>query len=263
MVKKLKAFTLVELIVALAVLGILMVGIIRMMDPIQTMFTTSSAASQSETVERSIASYIVENVRYATNLSIYKDATSASDAMNKFLAQNPKKRDGTAFTKSELKVICVNNATNFTTTGKAPVSGEKTFRGRLIAKIDGQENFNESQPFDYTGTDGTGSYMVFGDAYYGTGDYYIRLENFGGGTFDVVVESDYYYTKTKNKGHSRVDPSSTNDYSKYTVMTVSMPNASVVMEDVTPVFSTDIPTGFVPTLRTTPINYYIVYTIED
>ena len=261
MVKKLKAFTLIELIVAMAILGILMVGIVRMMDPIQTMFTTSTAASQSETVERSIASYIVENVRYATNLGIYKNATSASDAMNKFLALNPQKRDGTAFTKDELKVICVNNATDFSTTGKAPVAGEKTFRGRLIAKVDGQSNFKEAQPIDYTGSDG--SYMVFGDAYYGTGDYYIRLENITSSGFDVVVESDYYYTKAKNKMHRRVNASNTNNYSNYTVMSVALPNASVILEDVTPVFYTDISSGYVPSLRTTPENYYIVYTIEN
>ncbi|MCI7766815.1 MAG: type II secretion system GspH family protein [Oscillospiraceae bacterium] len=263
--KKLKAFTLIELIVVMAILGILMVSIMRMMEPVSAMSVNSKVIADAENVERSIASYIVENTRYATNIGVYKGQASASAAISTFLGNNPKKKDGTAFTDAEVNVICVNNKGNFTLTGKAATSSDKTFRGRLISKVTGKTGCGESQPFDYTGD--SNSYMVFGDAYYGSADYFIRIENFTKSGFDVVVESDYYYSNSKTKKYSRNMSATGDNYSNYTVMSCSLVNTPFTYNNgtdtITPVVDTDLPDNYKSKgIRTTPENFYIVYTIE-
>ena len=66
--KKLKAFTLVELIVAIAIFGIIMAGIMQMISPINENATAAKVMNNQQNVENSITTFIGERVRYSTNL---------------------------------------------------------------------------------------------------------------------------------------------------------------------------------------------------
>ena len=70
MKKKLKAFTLIELIVAIAVFGILMAGIVRMIEPLSSTASSSAVLNNQRNVENAIVTYLGENLRYASNLAI-------------------------------------------------------------------------------------------------------------------------------------------------------------------------------------------------
>lgn len=217
MKKKFKAFTLVELIVVIAILGIIMAGIVSMFEPINSVYSNTSVLSAQRAAEQGITSYIIENTRYAQSIGIYQKQADADEAMTKFLANNPTDLQGNALTKADLEVICINNTNSYTLKGSA----SQTYSGRLIRKVSGKTACGETQPFQY---DGTGnSYMAMGEDYYGPADYYIRIDNFTSAGFDVIVDSDYYYNKaSKNKKFDRKDTSS-----NYTKASVVLANTAV------------------------------------
>jgi len=215
--KKLKAFTLIELIVTMLIMGIIMTGIMRMFDPINSVYTSTSVMSKQRDTEQGIANYIIENTRYAQSIGVYQKQSSAAEAMTAFLANHPTDLQGNPLDENDLDVICIINNKGYTLNNGTST----TYKGRLIRKISGQSACGETQPFAY---DGTGSsYMAMGEAYYGPADYYIRIENFTSSGFDVVVDSDYYYNiGSKNKKFERA-----NNASNYTKATVVLANPTV------------------------------------
>ncbi len=253
MKKKLKAFTLVEMIVVIAILGIIMSAIVKMFEPIGNVYTNSSVLSAQRAAEQGIASYIIENTRYAQSIGVYQKQSSADDAMNKFLANNPTDLQGNPLTKNDLEVICIINNHGYTLNNGSSL----TYTGRLVRKISGQPSCGESQPFNY---DGSGSsYMAMGEAYYGSADYYIRIENFTSSGFDVVVDSDYYYSSaTKAKKFERAD----ND-SNYTKASVVLANTSVPAQTgVVKIVDNSQADSTVGSRTNMTFNTYIVYSLK-
>lgn len=184
MKKKLKAFTLIELIIVIAILGIMMTAIMRMFEPVTNIYNTTAVVSNQRTAEQGIATYIAENTRYATSIGVFQKQNSASDAVTKFLASNPTDANGVPLTKSDLEIICINHSTGYTYMNN-------TYSGRIIRKVSGASSFSEA--YGSFTPDGSGSsYMALGEAYYGPADYYIRIKNFSASGFDIVIDSDYY-----------------------------------------------------------------------
>lgn len=254
MKKSFKAFTLIELIVVMAIFGIIMAGIMQMFQPINEVYASTSVVSSQRAAEQGIATYIAENVRYANHIGVYQKQSSADAAMTAFLANGPTKVDGvTPLTKADLDVICINNTGNYHVSNS---TAGQTFKGRLIRKNKGSPTgWNASQPFNYSGSGP--SYMAMGEAYYGPADYYIRIDNFNSAGFDIIVDSDYYYTQSKTKMFKRAD----ND-SNYTKTTVVLANTGTYAQGFTSVVDNSDTDPTVGTRTNQTHDTYIVYYIE-
>lgn len=199
MKKKLKAFTLIELIVAIAVFGILMAGIVRMIEPLSSTASSSAVLNNQRNVENAIVTYLGENLRYASNLAIIKGGTP-DNAVQKFIDLAPSDYSGkqidytVAANKDKIRVIAFDGSNDYT-------YKNNNFTGRLISTIEGKSG---SLNFGYSNlsSDGTkNQYLVFGDEYYAQGDYFLdaRICN---GTLCLTVDSDYYYNPSKSSRFS-------------------------------------------------------------
>ncbi|MGN1137313.1 MAG: type II secretion system protein [Oscillospiraceae bacterium] len=149
--KKAKGFTLIELIIVMAILSILMVGIMQMMKPIRNTFVDSTYYEAQRNTQNGIVTYLSESLRYATNLGIYNEQagiTNLNDALNEFETL-------TEITdRSKYNVITINNKDPFT-------YNNETCYGRIVRSKDV--------------TAGT-SRLALGDAYYGKYTYSINVE---------------------------------------------------------------------------------------
>lgn len=92
--KKTKGFTLIELIIVMAILTILMAAIMQMFKPIRETYVDATLYENQRTVQNGVIQYISESVRYATDLGIYtknnaSDVTKAVDAFaDAYIAAN-------------------------------------------------------------------------------------------------------------------------------------------------------------------------------
>ena len=206
--KKLKAFTLIELIVAMTIFAILMAGIVRMIAPMNDAAVTSRVVNNQQTVESAVVNFIGENVRYASNLLVIEEGavlknaagtnitvSNAETAIDAFLAYGPVNTKGTidtsvAANRQAVKVICFDGATSYSYVNK-------NYTGRVISSLD-----DRTANLDMTNVKQDGSapqYMVFGDAYYGPGDYYLSVKmNSADKVLYLECTSDYYLTNAKN-----------------------------------------------------------------
>lgn len=172
MKKTLKAFTLVELIIVMAIMSILMIAIMQLMKPIRATYVDSTLYETQRTTQSGIIKYISESIRYATDIGIYTQGASnneydvskrvttshsfsstadAEDAILKFKAE-------TGVTDDKLiRVITIDNKTNYT-------YGNKQFNGRLLV----------SRPVT-SSTDNTTSTNIKNADVIGTGEGYARL----------------------------------------------------------------------------------------
>lgn len=81
--KKLRGFTLVELIVVMAIMTILMAALMNMMKPIRATYTETTYYSSHVTTQQGIMKYISESIRCAENVGIYNNVTR-DEALTKF-----------------------------------------------------------------------------------------------------------------------------------------------------------------------------------
>lgn len=92
--KKLKGFTLIELIIVMAILSILMIAIMQMFKPIRSTYVDATMYEKQRTAQNGMIQYISESVRYATDMGLYtKDkkgsVTAAVDAFaDAYIAAN-------------------------------------------------------------------------------------------------------------------------------------------------------------------------------
>lgn len=85
--KFLKGFTLVELIVVMAILAVLMAAIMQMFKPIRETFVDSTTYENQRSVQTGMAKYITESIRFSTDIGFYSKGSGASnpsDAVKKF-----------------------------------------------------------------------------------------------------------------------------------------------------------------------------------
>ncbi|MGN0601016.1 MAG: type II secretion system protein [Oscillospiraceae bacterium] len=151
MKKILKGFTLIELIIVMAVMSILMLGIMRMMDPIRTTYVDSTYYEAQRTTQNGIATYIGESLRYATKLGVYT-GTSSSDLAN--AVSTFKSKSGyNASEDGDINFIVIDNKTEYV------YRNEKVY-GRVLRNKKGSE---------------TETRMALGDAFYGPYNYSINL----------------------------------------------------------------------------------------
>lgn len=193
MKKKLKAFTLIELIVSLAVFGILMAGIVKMIEPLSVTATNAAVLNNQRNVENAIVTYIGENLRYANNLAIIEGGT-VDDAITRFISLKPTNTDGyeidytVTANKNKIRVIAFDGKNKYK-------FNNWEFYGRVISTTEGRSG---SLDFSNLKSDGSSSqYLVFGNDYYAQGDYNLDA-CICDGSLRLSMYSDYYYTSNKN-----------------------------------------------------------------
>ena len=211
--KKLKAFTLVELIVAIAIFGIIMAGIMQMISPINENATAAKVMNNQQNVENSITTFIGERVRYSTNLLIVEegsqvgsipDVDSAEKAIDAFFAFGPVNSKGRLINNDAnrklVNVICFDGETAYQ-------YGGKDYTGRLISSLEVRDAKNppsgRNAALDFSSgslkPDGTKpQYMVFGNDYYGQSKCYLTIR-VSGSTLKLRTSSNYYYSKSQTR----------------------------------------------------------------
>lgn len=178
---KIKGFTLIELIVVIAIIGIIMLGLANYFKPIRQVFVDSSNYEQYRTVQSGIGRYIAENTRYATSLAIFKKGnsvtsdgstvsiTSEDQAIDAFLLKNNINKNKTGITAAEtaaiqdyketIRVITIETDTVYSVNNRDCAGRVHMYRWN--------ENLSPTAGFD--------QYMALGPAYYGQASYAIQL----------------------------------------------------------------------------------------
>ena len=176
MKKIVKGFTLVELIIVMAILVILMAGIMNMFKPIRATFVDSTAYENQRTSQNGMVTYITESVRYATDLGMYTngEVSNVDGAVDAFITEYLKANNITDATdktrieeaiskQAEVIIIDNENTYDFGADGN-------TYKGRILRrKFDGNEITEDAE--DVTKT--TKCRLALGEAYYGKSNYSI------------------------------------------------------------------------------------------
>ncbi len=209
MKKKFKAFTLIELIIVMAIFGILMAGLMNFFSPIRETYVDSTLYEKQRTAQNGIAEYLVESTKYAEKMAIYDEGASAGsygtassavaaiDAFRKqcfpsystMTADQQKKVDG------RIHVICINRSDKYDAQGKIQAASDADanhlYTGRLVTcapvdinnltdadeirKLNALKTFDEQASRSYGS--GTGyTYLALGGAYYGESNYMISVD---------------------------------------------------------------------------------------
>lgn len=188
--KSLKGFTLVELIVVMAIMVSLLTAILQLMEPVQEAYKDSTVYEQQRTVENGIISYIAESTRYAKaisiidqNVSIDTDNDGSSDiapnnldaAANYFINKNGLQ----VADYKNIEVIVIDRSTVFKYKGK-------DVQGRLV-RMRGLGTGSLSVPswgatvtesdLESTAWTTKSCYMAMGPDYYGDLSFDIILPN--------------------------------------------------------------------------------------
>lgn len=255
--KKLKGFTLVELIIVMAILAILMASLMNMMKPIRATYVDSTYYESERNTQSGIAQYITESVRYATNLGIYTEdynvsgATPASistvtDAIDHFKSE-------TGITdESKINVITIDNKTAYT-------FNNAKYYGRLVrTKAPGSTG---SYTDKAAVADNTEARLALGAAYYGDNTYSINLTSTTTGVKVQVSSllSDSLKTKTKKDDNDL----SISDVAGKTMVTTE---SEVVCYNISS--SVTAPGSFITTYAdvsttTSGKNTYIIFTLPE
>lgn len=186
--KKLKGFTLIELIIVMAILVSVLTAILQLMEPVNEAFADTVMYESQRTAEQGIADYITENLRYSEQASIidqgesvtYTSGTSSpvnseADAVNYFADKNNLDLSE-AEDRARINVIKIDRTTTYT-------DGGYTYTGRLLRRkgwnssvspLSGSTVDIANVKANYTTSD---LYMALGPEYYGKDSYSIYLPN--------------------------------------------------------------------------------------
>lgn len=188
--KKLKGFTLIELIVVMAILVSLLTAILQLMDPVKEAYRDSTIYEQQRTVENGIISYIAESTRYAKAISIIDEGVGIDTDNNGSLDSHPNNLQAAAnyfINKNNLQVsdyknievIVIDRSTKFQYKGK-------DVQGRLV-RIRGLGNSSLTVPswgatvseadLESSAWNTKACYMAMGPDYYGDMSFDIVLPN--------------------------------------------------------------------------------------
>ncbi|MBD5141291.1 MAG: type II secretion system protein [Ruminococcus sp.] len=180
MKNKLKGFTLVELVVVMALMSILMLAIMKMFQPIREVYVDTTQYESQRTAQNGVIQYVTESIRFSSDMGIYTNA-SASAAVNAFAAQyctdyaidTANVSAVTTEIQKYAEVIVIDNKTSHYS---------KDYRGRVIRrKVDYASPAAISSDPAFSGNDAntvvtTGGWRTaLGEAYYGENTYQINL----------------------------------------------------------------------------------------
>lgn len=180
--KKMKGFTLLELIIVMAILSILMTAVIRMFKPIRETYVDATMVEAQRTAQNGIVQYISESVRFSTDLGIYNYSGSGSvtkaveDFASVYLPANGVQLTDSNYASNvtELKkyaeVIIIDN-------GEYNFNHRTDYTGRLLRRKVKKDASGNVLPMttnaEIAGTDECR--IALGGAYYGDSSYSIKL----------------------------------------------------------------------------------------
>lgn len=169
--KKIKGFTLIELILVMAIMTILMVAIMNMFRPIRSVYVDATLYESQRTAQNGMVQYITESTRYATNLALDNSSINMTDAIKAFA----QKLEWIDDQERKIEVLYVDNQTDANFDGR-------NFRGRLYrytALVTAHVVSPTVTTFDIEHHDGTAikdARLALGAAYYGPYTYSISLK---------------------------------------------------------------------------------------
>ena len=180
--KKLKAFTLVELIIVMAITSILFIMIASFFAPIGVVFADASQYDSQRTIVEEINTYITESTRYATKVTIYKNFEKLPTTVQ-FTPTNPA---GPAVNVDPVtNALSTTSVITPTTTQKATVHVISIINIPFTTSSGAVLGKNTINSTDYTGRVyfSTGDniestrYEALGKWYYGKSSFYYNLNN--------------------------------------------------------------------------------------
>lgn len=289
--KRFKAFTLIELIVVMAIFGILMAALMNFFKPVRETYIDSTLYDQQRSTQDGILEYLSESTRYANKMAIYDEGSSslvpgtsgtissATAALDDFC----KLYEITdAAEKKKIKVIVINRKQTYDKVGKRAGSSTGTstdaFRGRLITNVaDTEYTGGDEGARTQLGVETGDTFMALGGAYYGAADYIIGIDKqgtfsgtsyLGGITFTVTNTLDNTGNIVKN-GMAISGSSTVTSDSNGVTLTTTQGNLTKNLTELkysfksgtsdTP-FGTKSSTGVYQGLTN---NTYIVFTVPD
>lgn len=187
--KKLKGFTLIELIIVMAILVSVLTAILQLMEPVNEAFADTVMYESQRTAEQGIADYITESLRYSERASIIDQGENVTytDGSTTVLVDNEKKaveyfanKNSYDLTDEDVRkrinVITIDRTTTYT-------DGGYTYTGRLLRRKGWDDSVSpisgSTVSIDDVKTNYTTSnlYMALGPEYYGKDSYSIYLPN--------------------------------------------------------------------------------------
>lgn len=219
MIRKIKGFTLIELIIVMAIMAIIMAALLNIMKPIRRTYVDSTLYESQRNAQSGITRYISESIRYSVSLGVYTKGASAkydvssatglkrsvnsvSDAATYFLddvsgltvanalpTTDPKRANAvkvaTELKKNlipKVRIITIDNTEDAYTFNKTDCTG-RLLRNRTPASDTAVTNdWEDPTKSDYCR-------LALGAGYYGETDYTIKLENIANVGFRVTATS--------------------------------------------------------------------------
>lgn len=180
MKNKFKGFTLVELIVVMALISVIMLGVMQLFKPIRTVYVNAVQYETQRNAQNGVVKYITESVRFSADMGIYNNGiSSASDAVNAFATayctansiDASKVADVTNAIKKHAEVIIIANDSN-----NAHTYHGKTYWGRLIRRKNvGTATSVPADPALQTAAYTDDWRIAMSEAYYGENTFTINL----------------------------------------------------------------------------------------
>jgi type II secretory pathway pseudopilin PulG len=184
---KLKAFTLVELIVVMAILMLMMAAIMKFFEPIRQVYNDATYYEQRSSVTNSMCKYTTESIRYAKYLGIYSSNEVATITNPKGDAEAAVGRFKASLATDVTPSIIVPHGTAINVIEldysqfAAGTYNNKTYDGRLF-RTKGKWNATTTK-YDIDNT-----HLAFGPAYYAANNYYMQWA-YQGGKFEAYASS--------------------------------------------------------------------------
>ena len=193
MKKIIKGFTLIELIIVMAILVILMSAIMNMFKPIREVYVDATLYESQRTAQNGTVQYITESIRYSTDLGMYTmdKVTNVEGAVTAFtdayLTANgvtttdpdytTKRNNTLAKIKEQAEVIIIDN------TADAYAFSNNNYTGRILRRKFVKNASGGIAQITNDAEDVTSNEcrLALGAAYYGKSDYSI--------TFDIKQET--------------------------------------------------------------------------
>lgn len=182
MKKFIKGFTLIELIIVMAIMSILTVAMVQMFKPIRETYVDATLLESRRSAQTGITKYITESIRFSTDLGFYtkNKVSDIKGAVDKFANNYLDAKGVTDATERSNKKIAIERYADVividNTTDAYSYNGND-YTGRLIRrKFVDAGGVPEQISNDYEIiTNSDKCRLALGSAYYGGSDYTVQL----------------------------------------------------------------------------------------
>ena len=158
--KNLKGFTLVELVIVMAIFSLIMFGALRTLDPLEKIVKHANTQESSSAVVDNIKHYFEDSLRYAEHVEVYRGALIDEDG-DSIAVDDSSTADEEIAVKSFLKRYYEDRVTGNSSGSPVPLTG-KVRMLKVKNDDDGTGNYGIVDEYEWTFTAGT-SYQRIDD----------------------------------------------------------------------------------------------------